>query len=98
MLNIETGITDTMTGLRLCKVVNEKLILCDPVQFTRGTSALKTTLNRASISGDVGPVGETGDFWADLLIENGDWIDTVKLDRKSWNILKNKWARCKIEL
>ena len=42
-------------------------------------------------------VGETGDFWADFLIDdNGTWDETVALDRDAWNSLKNHWMRSKI--
>jgi hypothetical protein len=84
------------TGLRLCKIKGDDLILCEPVHFVRKRHAVLTILNRASINGKVGPVGETGDFWADVMTENGDWVETVALDRNSWNRLKNHWMRCKI--
>lgn len=85
-------------GIRLCKVVGDDLILCETIIFTHGAPAVDTVLRRAAISGKVGPVGETGDFWADLMNAAGDtMVETVALDRASWNAIKNKWARCKIE-
>lgn len=84
-------------GLRLCKMVGDQLRLSEPVIFARGAKAVETTLRRAAISGKVGPVGETGDYWADILTDPGTWVDTVALDRKSWNSLKNHWMRCKME-
>lgn len=84
-------------GLRLCKMVGDQLHLSEPVIFTRGAKAVETILRRAAISGKVGPIGETGDYWADILTDPNNWIDTVALDRESWNSLKNHWMRCKME-
>jgi hypothetical protein len=84
-------------ALRLCKMKGEDLILCERVRFPGGVSAVDTTLRRAAISGQVGPVGETGDYWADILDENGDLIETVGLDRDTYSSLKNRWMRCKVE-
>lgn len=81
-------VPDWATGLRLCKVVGEKLNMSEEVQFIKGRAAVDTVLRRAAICGSVGPVGETGDYWADFLNENGDWAETVALDRDSWNSLK----------
>lgn len=84
--------------IRLCKVVREELILCEPVIFEAGAPAVDTVLRRAAISGKVGPLGETGDFWADLMnVEADTLVETIALDRRSWSAIKNKWARCKIE-
>lgn len=85
------------TGLMLCKVVGDDLILCEPVQFVKGRPAVDTALRRARISGKVGPVGETGDYWADALNSDGDMVETIALDRHSWNALKNRWMRCRIQ-
>jgi len=85
------------TGLRLCKMIGTRLVMCEGIRFSRGMPAVGTILRRASISGAVGPIGETGDYWADLLNADGDWFDTIALDRNSWNILKNHWMRCKVE-
>ncbi|TDH35677.1 hypothetical protein E2A64_10070 [Pseudohoeflea suaedae] len=84
-------------GLRLCKMVGDDLVMCEPVQFVGGGAAVDTVLRRASISGNVGPVGDTGDYWADLLNAEGDWTETIKLDRHSYAAIKTKWARCKID-
>jgi hypothetical protein len=86
-------------AIRLCKVVKGDLILCEAVIFEDGVSAVDTILRRASLSGNVGPVGDTGDYWADLLNAEADTIvETVALDRRAWNAIKNQWARCRIEV
>ena len=84
-------------GLRLCKMRGDRLILCEPVIFCRGRPAVDTVLRRAAISGKVGPIGETGDFWADFINLDGDWEETIALDRDAWNGLKNRWMRCRVE-
>lgn len=84
------------TGLRLCKVVNDELRMSEAVQFVKGRAAVDTVLRRAAISGNVGPVGGTGDYWADFLDINDDWAETVALDKAAWNSLKNHWMRCKM--
>lgn len=97
MSNAIKTLPDEAVGLRLCKMVGEDLRLAEPVVFERGRPAVQVVLQRAAISGQVGPLGETGDFWADVLNADGDWIETVALDRGSWNILKNHWMRCRME-
>ncbi len=84
-------------GLRLCKIERGDLVICEKVRFLGGAEAVDTVLRRASITGKVGPVGEAGDFWADILDENGDWFETIALDRGSWNGLKNHWMKCKVQ-
>lgn len=85
-------------GIRLCKVVRGELILCEMTIFEGGAGAVDTVLRRADVSGKVGPVGETGDFWADIMNEEGDTlVETVKLDRNAWNAIKRRWAKTKIE-
>ena len=69
-------------GLRLCKMRREDLILCEPVIFERGRSAVNTILRRAAVSGKVGPVGETGEFWADFIDKYGDWEETIALGER----------------
>ena len=97
MSRFDQPVPENAIGLRLCKVVGETLIMCEPVIFNNGQPAVDTVLRRASISGQVGPIGETGDFWADFLIDDiGTWEETVALDRDAWNSLKNHWMRCKI--
>jgi hypothetical protein len=95
--NLE-GLPETAVGLRLCKIKsNDELVLCEPVQFVGGYDAVHTVLRRAAISGTVGPVGEAGDYFADIMDENGDMIETIALSRNSWNSLKNHWMRCRID-
>lgn len=92
------NLPDNAAAIRLCKVVRGELILCEAVVFVAGVSAVDTVLRRAFVSGHVGPVGETGDFWADIMNADADTIvETVAMDRKAWNAIKTKWARCKIE-
>lgn len=87
-----------VVGLRLCKMVaGNQLVLCEAIEFARGAPAVDTVLRRARISGSVGPIGETGNYWADLMVVNGDWIDTIALSQAAWNSLKNRWMRCRIE-
>jgi len=97
--DILDSIPDNVVGLRLCKIVNEELIVSEICIFKKGLSAVKLTLRRASISGNVGPVGidRDTDYWADMYIDEDTWEDSIALDRKSWNILKNKWMICKID-
>lgn len=90
-------IPEAATGLRLCKMVGDELVLAEEVQFPGGLASVDVTLRRAAISGQVGPVGETGDWWADIFDAKGDMIETIALDRRSWNALKNRWMRCRIE-
>jgi hypothetical protein len=89
-------IPENVVGISLAKMRGEKLTLCEEVIFTGGRTAVETTLRRAELSGNVGPVGETGDFFADLLDENGDMVENIKLSRESWNALKNRWMPCKV--
>lgn len=84
------------TGLRLCKMRGEELVLYEEIQFQTGIEGADTTLRRAEIAGKVGPVGETGDFWADIFNKDSDLIESIALDRNSWNALKNRWMRCKV--
>lgn len=90
-------IPSNATGLRLCKMVGERLLMTEDVQFVNGRDSVDTVLRRAAISGKVGPIGETGDYWADFLEADGGWSETVALDRSSWNSLKNHWMRCKMD-
>lgn len=83
-------------GLRLAKIVRGELILCEPVLFVAGAAAVDTVLRRAGLSGRVA-VGETGDYWADVLDSNSDWFETVGLDRASYSALKSHWMRCRID-
>jgi hypothetical protein len=95
--NLE-GLPREATGLRLAKIKSDdELVLCEPIEFPGGYDAVHTTLRRAGISGDVGPVGEAGDYFADIMDENGSMIETIALDRKAWNSLKNHWMRCRVD-
>ena len=98
-LSFEAEVLPETAGLRLCKVVGkDDLRISEPVIFARGRVAVLITLNRASISGQVGgPIGRDSSFWADQLDVNGDLIGEIGLDRKSWNSLKNRWMRCAMQ-
>lgn len=85
-----------VTGLRLCKIVKGRLKVSEDVHFVMGRSGVDTVLRRAELAGKVGPIGEAGDYWADLLVGNGDWIETIALDKSSWSSLKNHWMRCRM--
>lgn len=85
------------TGLRLCRMRGEKLIMCEDVQFVGGREAVDTVLRRAAISGHVEIGGNNHDHWADVINANGDWDETVALDAKSYGALKNRWMRCKVQ-
>lgn len=92
------AVPDDAVGLRLCKVKGERLTMCEPVVFERGRAGVELVLRRATLAGSVGPVGKTGDFWADFIInDNGGWIETVALSQEAWNSLKNHWMRCRVE-
>jgi len=79
-------------------MVGEDLRLGELVIFTGGRSAVITTLTRAAISGHVGGQPEANtDWWADIMDREGSMVDTIRLDRGSWNALKNRWMRCKME-
>lgn len=84
-------------GLRLCKIVKGDLVLYEMMMFPGGAAAIDTTLRRAELAGPVGPWGETGDYWADVLNADGDWFETIALSREAWNSLKNRWMRCRKE-
>ena len=84
-------------GLRLCKIIGGELVMCEPVIFSDGRNAVALCLRRAQISGSIGPIGETGEFWADFMDMNCDWQETIALSRGSWNALKRRWMRCRIQ-
>ena len=98
-LPFESDILPETVGLRLCKVIkDDELKMAEGVIFERGRPAVMTALNRASICGHVGGgIDKTTDFWADQLDANGDHIGEIRLDRGSWNILKNRWMRCRMQ-
>lgn len=93
---LSEALPNDVTGLRLCKVVRDDLHISEDVYFGNGRQGVELTLRRASLSGRVGPVGETGDYWADLFDASGDMIETIGLDRTSWDSLKNHWLRCRM--
>ncbi|MEM7398743.1 MAG: hypothetical protein AAF354_07365 [Pseudomonadota bacterium] len=91
-------IPDNAIGLRLCKMKGDELVNAECVIFKRGRAGVELTLRRAALAGTVGPIGETGDYWADFISdEYGTWVDTVALDRDTWNALKRFWLRCKLD-
>jgi hypothetical protein len=101
MSDLEGDILPDAVGLRLCKVTgkgaNEQLRVSEKVRFVGGRAGLLTTLMRAQMHGHVGgAIDRTTDFWADQIDQIGDHIGEVRLDRESWNALKNKWMRVRM--
>lgn len=85
-------------GLRLARIDSkENLILCEAMRFERGLSAVEITLRRAAISGRVEVQGKIENHFVDVLDDDGNMVETVALDRKSYGAIKNKWMRCKVE-
>ncbi len=84
-------------GLRLCRMKGDKLLLCECVMFSCGALAVDMVLRRASISGDIGRVGETGDQWADIMSDPNSMVETIGLSLKAWMILKTHWMRCRYD-
>lgn len=87
-------------GLRLCKIFpGEHLRLCEEVQFAKGRRTVEIILRRASISGRVDVTDDLSalDLWADVMDANGNMIQHVALDAKSFKSLKNHWMRCKYD-
>lgn len=96
-LPFENDILPETVGLRLCKMVGNDLRLAEPVCFAGGRQAVLTTLSRARVAGHVGgEIDRTTDYWADQMNQDGDHIGEIRLDRGSWNSLKNHWMRCKM--
>lgn len=92
------NIPKAAVGLRLGRIDSKgELKLCEPVQFVDGWSAVETTLRRATISGRVETGGEINNHFADVMDVNGDIVETVSLDRRSYAALKNHWMRCKVQ-
>lgn len=89
-------------GLRLARIAPagkckpEALILCEAMRFAN-VGAVTLVFNRARISGRVEVGGKIENHFADILDADGDMIETVALDAKSYAKIKNKWARCKVE-
>lgn len=94
----DSDILPETCGLRLCKIgAGDNLRMAEDVVFAAGRPAVLTTLARARLAGHVGGgIDRTTDFWADQLDRNGDHIGEIRLDRGSWNSLKNRWMRCKM--
>lgn len=90
------AIPSDAVGLCLCKMRGDRLVMCEDVIFERGRAGVELVLRRAAINGPVGPVGETGEFWADFIRPDGCWTETISLSRDAWNGLKNHWMRCRI--
>lgn len=86
-------------GLRLARIdKRDNLLLCEAVLFDSGWVGVETTLRRAAISGRVEIGGEVVDHFADVLDANGDIVEVIALDRRSYSALKNRWMRCKVEM
>ncbi len=85
-------------GLKLHRMIGERLVACETVIFKDGRRAVDTTLRRAAISGRVEVEGKLEDHWADVIVdESGTWTASVALDAKSYRSLKTHWMRCKTE-
>lgn len=81
-------------GIQLCRMKGDELLMCETVVFADGVSAVDTVLRRAEIAGPVGTVGDTGDWWADLMSDPWTRVDTIALSAEAWRSLKNHWMRC----
>lgn len=85
-------------GLRLARIDGgERLILCEAMRFEEGWAAVHTVLRRASIAGRVEVNGVIQNHFADTLDDQGDLVETIALDAKSYSAIKNRWMRCKVE-
>lgn len=84
-------------GLRLCKIANNQLVLCEAILFSDGRHGVETVLSRAKLAGRVEVGGDIEDHFADALDKDRTILETVALDAKSYRSLKTKWMRCKIE-
>jgi hypothetical protein len=101
MSDFKDDVLPDAVGLRLCKVTGkgaaEQLRVSEAARFVGGRAGLLTTLMRAKMHGHVGGgIDRTTDFWADQMDESGDTIGEIRLDRESWNALKNKWMRVRM--
>ena len=84
--------------LRLGRIDSkDRLILCEAMEFGEGVAGVNTVLRRAAISGRVEIGGDIKNHLADVLNDEGDLIETVALDGRSYSALKNRWMRCKVE-
>lgn len=84
--------------VRLYRITpKEALLACEAIDFAGGAQAIRTTLNRAAISGRVAVAGEVVDHFADLLDASGSMVETVALDRRSYAALKNRWMKTRLD-
>ena len=83
-------------GLKLHRIVKERLIACEGVRFTRGRAAVVTTLMRAKISGRAQIEGKIEDHFVDVLDDDQSIVATVALDANSYRALKTRWMPCKV--
>ncbi len=104
-LNLDR-IPPNATGLRLYKVVKERLYANELVTFAAGRDGVFVVLSRAGISGlvEVDPPGallcDQTDYFADIYegpFGNDGWNVSVALDRNSYKALKQHWMRCGLE-
>jgi hypothetical protein len=91
------GIPADAARVRLYKIVSGELIACETIYFPDGAPAIDTVLRRAAISGRVEVGGEIADHFADALNDNGDLVETVALDARSYRALKTRWMKCRLQ-
>lgn len=88
---------DKTSGLRLGRIKpGGKMVLCDEVHFVNKAAAADTVLRRAALSGRVEIGAEFERYFADVIDADGDILETVALDGKSYSALKNHWMRCRV--
>lgn len=88
---------ETVVGLQLFRIVRDEAVACEPMRFDGGRLAVECVLNRAAVSGRVEVGGEIWDHFADALDADGNIVETVALDARSYRAMKTKWMRCRIE-
>lgn len=92
------ALPESSAVLRLGRITkNGDLILCEAMILRGGRPAIETILRRANLAGRVEIGGEIKDHLADVLDAEGDMVETVALDRKSYGAIKNRWMRCRVE-
>ena len=93
------GLPLVTVGLRLARITSTKgeLLFCEAIEFANRLAGVDTVLRRAALSGRVEVGGTIEDHFADVLGADGDIVETVALDRRSYSVLKNRWMRCKRE-
>jgi len=95
---MDLSVPQDAVGIKLFRIDRSgRLIACEAVRFAEGATAVDTVLRRAAISGRVEVGGKIEDHLADVLDDNGDIIETVALDARSYRALKTRWMRCKVE-